>query len=291
MLKKDYFKIKLDLSFIAAVILLFNLLILFTVVSQVNAKILIIPTRAVMEDGERTFTFTILNNEDQASTYRLSMENMLMTEEGRLVRADSAEAEEDADGQFLAKDLIHFSPRQVTVEADGRQTVRLQMMPKPDMAAGEYRAHIQFQEIPAEDDDQDQETGEEEISIGLTPVYGFSIPVIYRHGETSVDIELKNISLKESDGKQELFLEMQRRGNRSAYGNIEVYHISEDGGERLVGRIGGIAFYTEIEKRQQTVPLNFTGLEDLEKGELRIIYVNREGENKDILAEKYFENW
>jgi P pilus assembly chaperone PapD len=277
------FKTILLLIVITAAVFMFS--------SNAAARIFILPTRAIMEEGDRTFTFRMLNNGEEASTYRIGIENMIMNEEGRLIRADSEAAPELEDNQFLAKDLIQFSPRQVTIAPEGEQIIRLQMLPRADMEAGEYRAHIQFQEIPDESSSTESDGANDSISIGLKPVYGFSVPVIYRHGSTSVNIDLENISVEEEDDSYQLKLDLKRSGNSSAYGSIEVYHIAEDGREQQIGKQGGIAIYTEIDERTEKVKLNFSDIESPKAGRLHIIYKNREPNRDNILAEAYLENW
>ncbi len=277
------FKTILLLFIITAAVFMFS--------SNAAARIFILPTRAIMEEGDRTFTFRMLNNGEEVSTYRIGIENMIMNEEGRLIRADGEAAPELKNNQFLAKDLIQFSPRQVTIAPDGEQVIRLQMLARANMQAGEYRAHIQFQQIPDESSSPESEGESESISIGLKPVYGFSVPVIYRHGRTSLNIELANLSVEEEDDGYHLKLDLKRSGNRSAYGIIEVYHIAEAGREEQIAKRGGIAIYTEIDGRTEKLKLNFSNIESPEEGRLHIIYKNREPDRDNILAEAYLENW
>jgi P pilus assembly chaperone PapD len=290
LINNNYLKTKTKLNLKTCLILALMLLTVLMVNNTVLARIFIIPTRAVMEEGDRSFTFRMLNNGEEPSTYRIGIENMIMNQEGRLIRADGEADSGQENKHFLAKDLIQFSPRQVTIAPDGDQVIRLQMMPRADMQAGEYRAHIYFQEIPDDSISAESEGENESISIGLKPVYGFSVPVIYRHGSTSLKIEIADLSVQKDDGYK-LNLKLKRSGSSSSYGSIEVYHIAEDGQEVQVGKMGGIAIYTELVQRTEQLKLDFDGIESPEAGRLRIIYKNREPNKDNILAEEYLENW
>jgi hypothetical protein len=123
--------------------------------------------------------------------------------------------------------LVRYSPRQVTLEPNVSQTIRLQVRKPENLTEGEYRSHLLFRAVPPEgaipgnvvEADDKKPTG---YSIRLTPIYGVSIPVIVRHGQASLRVGLSDLSVEPSEKANEppiLKLNIRREGNQSVYGN------------------------------------------------------------------------
>ena len=94
-----------------------------------------------------------------------------------------------------SRTLIRYSPRQVTLEPRVAQTVRVQLRLPADLPPGEYRSHLLFRAVPSAEAAPPTTSPAAELSIQLTAIYGISIPVIVRHGETSVTTTLSELDL------------------------------------------------------------------------------------------------
>ncbi|MCA1732968.1 MAG: hypothetical protein LC732_05130, partial [Acidobacteria bacterium] len=146
--------------------------------SATVGDLLVAPTRLLFEGNRRSAEVTLVNIGPTAATYRISFIHLEMNEAGELV-----EIEEPPPGMKIAEPLVRFSPRQVRLEPNVAQTVRIQLRKPADLERGEYRSHMLFRAVPppeelSVDPEDAPETG---ISIRLIPIYGVSIPLIIRH--------------------------------------------------------------------------------------------------------------
>jgi len=269
---------------ITALLLIINIFIPFTT----SAKVMVFPTRVTFENGVNYATIRLINTEDETTTYRIVFIQSKMYENGKIERIDKPSDKEQRLTAMMAQDLIRYSPRQVTLPPNEEQLVRLQLSKPADLKEGEYRSRLLFQEIPQISDSQEASPeAREGFSIQLQVIYGVSIPVIVRHGETKVDVELTDFDLEisEEDGIPiEMSFEIKRSGNQSVYGDIEVKYISEDGIERIIGRLRRVGVYTEINSREITLNLTNTENINLETGKIMVVYKQPPEQGNEILA-------
>jgi len=269
---------------ITALLLIINIFIPFTT----SAKVMVFPTRVTFENGVNYATIRLINTEDETITYRIVFIQSKMYENGKIERIDKPSDKEQRLTAMMAQDLIRYSPRQVTLPPNEEQLVRLQLSKPADLKEGEYRSRLLFQEIPQISDSQEASPeAREGFSIQLQVIYGVSIPVIVRHGETKVDVELTDFDLEisEEDGIPiEMSFEIKRSGNQSVYGDIEVKYISEDGIERIIGRLRRVGVYTEINSREITLNLTNTENINLENGKIIVVYKQPPEQGNEILA-------
>jgi len=269
---------------ITALLLIINIFIPFTT----SAKVMVFPTRVTFENGVNYATIRLINTEDETITYRIVFIQSKMYENGKIERIDKPSDKEQRLTAMMAQDLIRYSPRQVTLPPNEEQLVRLQLSKPADLKEGEYRSRLLFQEIPQISDSQEASPeAREGFSIQLQVIYGVSIPVIVRHGETKVDVELTDFDfeISEEDGIPiEMSFEIKRSGNQSVYGDIEVKYISEDGIERIIGRLRRVGVYTEINSREITLNLTNTENINLETGKIMVVYKQPPEQGNEILA-------
>jgi len=239
-----------------------------------GAGLLVAPTRVVFEGSQRSATLTLVNTGEKAATYRISFIEMQMTESGQIFEIEATEA-----GETYASQLVRYSPRQVTLEPHTPQVVRLKLRKPGDLIAGEYRSHLLFRTIPSVESSLTPEKPSESESssreIELRPLFGVAVPMIVRHGSTSADAQLTNLSLLNglsSTDISKLSVKISRSGNRSVYGNIDVIYTGSDGVEHLIGEVDGVAVYTPTPVRQIDIRLNQLPGQTLNEGRLRVVY-------------------
>ena len=270
---------------ITSLLLIINIFIPFYTAS---AKVMVLPTRVTFENGDNYATIRLINTEDESVTYRIIFIQSKMNENGKIERINTPSNKEQRIAAMMAQDLIRYSPRQVTLPANETQLVRLQLNKSANLNDGEYRSRLLFQEIPSINESEEIITEErEEFSIQLEVIFGVSIPVIVRNGETSAEVELTEFNLikDEEDGKlTEMSFEIIRKGNQSVYGDLEVKYISEDGIERIIGRLRRVGVYTDINSREINFSLTNTENINLETGKIIVIYKQPPEEGNKILA-------
>ncbi len=249
--------------------------------------LLVAPTRVVFEGRTRSAELTLLNIGRQAATYRISFTHFRMLESG-----DLKEIEKPEPGSEFADELVRYSPRQVTLEPNVSQTIRLQVRKPEKLADGEYRSHLLFRAVPPEgaipanviESEEKKATG---YTIRLTPIYGVSIPVIVRQGQSSVKASLTDLSVRppEKAGDPSILeLKIRREGSQSVYGNLQAIFLPSTGKEQVVGVVNGLAVYTSIPNRIVRVPLQPPPGIVLAHGRLRVRYTKAE-QKGDLLAE------
>jgi len=244
--------------------------------------LLVTPTRIVFEGRLRAAEVTLVNTGSATATYRISFVNLRMNEAGGTREIETAGAE---PGELFADSLIRYSPRQVTLEPKMVQTVRLQVRLPADLPAGEYRSHLLFRAVPAAALPAKSSDLSKGFSVELTPIYGISIPVIVRHGETSAAATLSALDLvppAEAGAPPTLHFRIGRTGNRSVYGNFTATFVPAGGQPSVVGIVKGVALYTPNSVRSAELVLRMPPGVSLENGRLHLAYTKQEKGNETL---------
>lgn len=252
--------------------------------TRAQGNLLITPKRVVFEGNKRSMDLNLANIGDDTATYAISLIQIRMTEEGGFETIT-----EPDEGQMFASPNIRYFPRTVTLGPNEAQTVKLQVVRSGSLAPGEYRSHIYFRAVPKE-----KPLGEEEevvsdpssISVKLIPIFGITIPAIIRIGQPTVGVTITDPELKfENDTMPRLSIVFNRSGNYSAYGDLAVDHVSEQGNVTRIGIANGVAVYTpNVRRRFEFSLINTDGL-DLTNGRLMITF----SAPSDVRPEKYAE--
>ncbi len=245
------------------------------------AKILIAPTRIVLEGGQRSASIHVANQGDGPANLRVLVVNKRMLESGLIVDVEVPEPDE-----LFAKGMIRYSPRRVVIPAGGNQTVRLVLRGKRP-ADGEYRSHLVFRSVPAElpassDDD------EANITVRARAIVETSIPVIVRWGDLDASIRFseKDVHLDRAAGAlPTLTLRLERAGSRSVYGDLEVEYVEPDGSVHQLAYMGGLAVYQPTPGRTLRVGLRLPDGVRLDSGKLRASFRERDHAKSALEAE------
>lgn len=248
-----------------------------------QGNLLITPRRAVFEGSVRSLDLNLANAGGDTATYAISLVQIKMTEEGGFETITDPEP-----GQRFADRYIRYFPRSVTLGPNEAQVVKIQLIRNNELTPGEYRSHLYFRAVP-----KAVPLGEKgvvidttSISVRLTPVFGITIPVIIRSGETTVGITLTDLELlADKDGNPRLGFVFNRSGNISSYGDLTVEHISPGGKVTRVGVANGVAVYTPNTIRRFQLNLNMAEGVDFSSGTLRVIY----SASSDIKPFRYAE--
>lgn len=250
-------------------ILFFSLL--FSSTSFCQGNLLITPRRVIFDGSKRTEEINLANIGKDTATYMISIIKFKMDDNGKFQPA----SEDDSTQNYADKNL-RFFPRKVTLGPNEAQSIKIQVIKKNELAPGEYRSHLFFRAVanPKPLGEEDESTRKDSvISIHITPVFGISIPLIIRNGETSSKIDIVNSSFKmEQDSVPLLKMTFNRSGNISTYGDIIVDYISTDGKVTNVGLVKGLAVYTPNVKRNISMALNKISGIVYKTGKLHIVY-------------------
>ena len=240
-------------------------------VAHAGSKIVIAPTRIVFAKGERTASVNVANQGDRSATLRVLLVNKRMLETGLIVDVD--ELQED---ELPAKPMIRYSPRQVVIPAGGSQIVRLLLRrPNGGPPPGEYRSHMVFRAVPDTPPASGAEGLDPTISVKAVAILETAIPVIFREGELSATVQFAPsvTRLQLAPGATPtLTVRLDRTGERSVYGDLEVNHIARDGSVHQLAFMGGLAVYYPTPSRLINVGLRVPDGLRLNSGEIHVSY-------------------
>ncbi len=247
-----------------------------------QGDLLITPRRIVFDGKKRTQQINLANTGNDTATYLVSFKQYRMLEDGSF-----EEITEPDPGQYFASDHLRFFPRSVTLAPKEAQMVKLQLARTKNLPEGEYRSHIYFRAVPKPvplgEKDQSKDTSN--ISIRLTPIFGITIPVIFRVGATSAEVTLSDLSLDLSDAENpKLNVTFNRTGNQSVYGHLKVQHVSADGKVTDAGIVKGIAVYTPNTVRHFQMTLTNKDV-NYQTGKLIVTYETASDVNPETMAE------
>jgi hypothetical protein len=251
----------------------------------------VVPSRAVFEGRTRSIELSLLNRGTKTTTYRISMVNRRMTEDGSF-----EEIETPVPGERFAEGMVRYAPRQVKLVPGKAQTVRLLLRKPAGLEAGEFRSHLLFQAIPDAVHGRSIEQapgGDPAFRVELIPIFGISIPVIVRHGKLTMGVAIKKLRLAPAGQRADrpvLTFRIERNGERSVFGDLTVSFAPSNGEPELVlARLNGIAVYTPNLWRQVDLPLTLPKGAALKAGQLRVSYRARPNEGDKVFASAAIE--
>ena len=237
---------------------------------RAQGDLLITPRRVVFEGSKRSMDLNLANTGKDTATYAISLMQIRMKEDGGF------ETITDPDpGQRFADRFIRFFPRSVTLGPNEAQTVKMQLIRANELETGEYRSHFYFRSIPKISPLGEKEKANDTttISVMLTPVFGITIPVIIRVGESTAKVTISDLGFEMANDTVPRFsMVFNRSGNMSVFGDLTVDHISTRGKITRVGMANGVAVYTPNTKRRFQFNLNKVPGVDFRTGTLRVIF-------------------
>jgi len=252
-------------------------------VSMAQGDLLITPRRVVFEGSKRSMDLNLANTGKDTATYAISLMQIRMKEDGGFETI----TEPDPDQRFADR-YIRFFPRSVTLGPNEAQAVKIQLIRSNELTAGEYRSHFYFRAIPKISPLGEKEKAKDSttISVMLTPVFGITIPVIIRVGESTAKVTISDLGFKmENDTIPRFSMVFNRSGNMSVFGDLTVDYISTLGKITRVGIANGVAVYTPNARRQFQFNLNRVPGVDFRTGTLRVIYTTSSDVKPVRLAE------
>lgn len=232
-----------------------------------QGDLMVLPKRLVFNGTERSKEINLINTGKDSATYAISFIQYKMNIDGSF-----EEISEPEENQNFADEFLRYYPRRVNLAPNEAQTIRVQTTRTNQLKPGEYRSHIYFRAVEKETalGESDVIADEDAISINIKTVFGISIPVIIRNGESTTKLNLEDILLAKEGKKTQLSMAFNRTGNFSTYGDLSVEYIPEVGEGMAIASVRGLAVYTPNNKRRFNI--NLPEDIDYSKGKLKVTY-------------------
>lgn len=258
------------------------LLIVFFFSSLVHAQLLISPTRVVLDERNRSQQVVLINQTNEPRTYRLSWTEKKINKNSKIedIVVDSV------NEQFSASDMYRFSPRQVTLGANEKQTIRLLFRRPKNLDDGEYRSYLKFTPLPKNSADK---KSSDNTKILLEPIISFSMPIIARQGsvEASVDINKIQVIKNQQSTSAQVKLTIDKAGKYSTTGNMLVYwQPNTNANEQIVAQVHGYNIYPD--QSQYQLSLDWPDF-NAQQGSLRVEYIGKKEFNGQVFINKTFD--
>jgi P pilus assembly chaperone PapD len=250
--------------------------------AMAQGNLLINPKRVVFDDRKHFQEINLANTGNDTARYLISFIQIRMNEDGRF-----EEINEPDSGQMFAHKYLRIFPRSVTLAPTEAQVVKIQVSQSSKMLPGEYRSHLYFRAVPKENPlgGKSVKADTTNVSVRLTPVFGISIPVIIRTGESTAKVNLSNLHVEAlPDSLFILQLKLNRTGNMSVYGNLIIEHISTDGKITRAALVKGVSVYTPNASRVVRIKLDQEAAIDYRSGKLNVFYSRPAEEKSEKLA-------
>jgi hypothetical protein len=233
------------------------------------------PSRVVFEEGQIKTTIELINTGSEIKTYTISFVQKSMDENGAFTEITTPGLD-----QMFSDKLLRIYPRSVTLNPGEGQIVMLQRKRNITLNDGEYRSHLFFRatEGNAPLAAREENTDSESIGVTITPIFGFSIPIIIRSGNIHVKTTLTDLKIADINSPT-LSFTVNREGNVSTFGDLLVEYLSDNGERYTLANLRGISVYTTTKKRFISLKLQNNDNLDLTKGSLKLIYIKRDNNN------------
>ena len=225
------------------------------------ANINITPRRVIFDRNKRTEAVYLFNQGNAAVTVDVALVDNVMLPNGELVpvsRAVERGPEVEAQAQRIqsAVPMLLATPSRLTLAPGQGKTIRIRATLPTNDTATEYRTHLTVTTVPPADTgltaEQAAASARGELVLRIQSVFGLSIPLIVRAGETSATASIGPIALGTDAGQPVLEVPIGREGTASLYGNLEA-RVSKT---EVVGFVRGLGVYAELSQRMAKIPLN-----------------------------------
>ncbi len=241
--------------------------LLFT--QGVFANLQVFPTRLLIEEKKRIGQLSLRHTGTTPEKYKISAIYYKMKPDGGLELA--TKPEEPKDSAFK---MIRFSPREVTLQPNLEQVLRIMVIRPADLPEGDYRAHILF-EPTTDDSATDPNADPTKVSMKLSVKVAVAIPIIVKKGNLQPTVTLEAPSIMtDKEAKRYFTVTMKKSGPGVTYGDFFVSFKDKDGNSKEIAIAKGVSMY--VDERKATYPLSIEPAVALNNGTLKVEYKSSE---------------
>ncbi|MDZ4261215.1 MAG: hypothetical protein U1B30_02660 [Pseudomonadota bacterium] len=237
------------------------LIALLMLALPVRADVLVSPQRVSLDDDKRSATVILRNPSAGPRTYRLEWIEQRMSEDG----VYSAYKEGEEQKHASASPYLRLSPRQITVQPNSNQSIRVEFKPGKEMKPGEYRSHLIFRVVEelSEPVSVQKIVGEGDnkgMTLMVSMQMSVAIPVVVRHQVTETpQVKIASVEVvpaTEPEQPLQLAVLMESKGLVGCIGRVSV-DMQRNAGAAVerIGSADNISIFAEVGKRLLVVNL------------------------------------
>jgi hypothetical protein len=193
--------------------------------------------RIYLDSDNSTASFLMFNKAALPQTCALNLVHKNYDELGTPTIVDANIIPEHSAGSW-----IRYSPKNFTAAPRSPQTVRFTLRRQPNALASEYRSYLEVFCDTTELQPEMSESTSDQPVIGIKPRLVQNVPIIVRIGKLEAQVSFSNIQQDNAD----LIFNLQRQGNRSVYGSLQLVDKKTD---EIISYVNNISVYTETKQR------------------------------------------
>lgn len=238
----------------------------------------VVPARLVYNKHTNYHEFTITNTGTDSTTYLIRPKHYRMLRNGALNEITTPDP-----GQYFASDNLYYEPKQMTLAPGQSQVVQVQVTGRENLTHPEYRSHLCIRTETKHTTYRFATDDAHGIAATLIPSLAVTLPVIVRGGDPAVNVRITDAQYLAEENPR-LQLTLNRDGNMSVYGHLEVHHVSPGGEMKRVAMMKGVAVYSPTKERTITVKLDKSAAY-YNGGSLRMIYTSLDDDERTTITE------
>ncbi len=205
------------------------------VVTDVSAaNINITPRRVIFSGSKRAEAVYVFNRGLVPVTVDVKLADNFMAPSGQIAPLSAVSSGDSASVASAARfksagQLLLATPSRISLAPGAVKVVRIRAL-QPSQGAGEWRSHLTFTAIPPADSgvtaEQVTNPSAGEFAFKVRAIFGLSIPLIVRGSGEPGRAAISGLGITPpdaSDSNPTLRFELQRSGDHSVFGDIEVY--------------------------------------------------------------------
>lgn len=236
------------------------------VCAQMPGDIVVTPTRVSLDERYKSSDITIVNRGSQTVRYRLTLVDMLMSEDGILRRV--------ANSENSAIPILRLSPREIVLEPGISQRIKIAAYFPAGTSDKELRSHLAFEPIAsgrgASAPSSGGDVGALKLNFELRSVV--TIPIVAQHGRLNASVSLSDAQVLKNENGWVAKCKVSRNGSRTTRGDLTVSFRPAGGRPGIkLGEISGLPIYFPNADRIVTIRLT-RDISSLGKGEIEISY-------------------
>lgn len=207
---------------------IFASILLFEI--SASATLSLTPLRIELNNSNKMQSVLLMNEANEAVTYRLGFKYQSMNANGTL----QAMTSEEEVVMKPIEQMVMFSPKQVTLQPKQTQTVKFTFRNIATATLDEYAAYVVFQELdnsPKIPQLSDQ-PAEGDVAINVKPLFKIAIPIFVSNANNSTQNTAEITNLKIDKDLNVLMFDINNTGKYSLTGRIVAKFFK---GKKLLG--------------------------------------------------------